>query len=129
MKICMTEDSKKCITVDKMPIIKQLQTDFKTENFKSEAMWAAEIANNKAYGTNWTILKIEAEFALNSRIWNWYNDNSENVDIWLTVYAFHDFEGLIIAGVSLSDLWQYDSSDESANAIRNHMFIRKFTQK
>lgn len=124
MKVKLTKEIKQVITVAQMPAVNAIIKDFREnsiDDFKSEIQTAVQIAS-KCYYEKFEILKCDAEICCNSRICNYYNENSENFDIWFTVYAYHQYIGFFEIGVYLSDLWRRCGSTND-NDIRQHMCI------
>lgn len=123
MKIKFGTEQKRIVTVDQLPAVKELISSLKEEDFK----WDAECALSFAAGTDGEILKIDAEIAKNSAVWNLYNDASENIDVWVTVYAL-TYKGFYSIGTYLSDIWKM-GPDDVENEIRGRMYVRKFTEE
>ena len=68
------------------------------------------------------ILKAEARTAKNCRAWNLYNEESQDMDIWLKATAETD-KGFIKIGAYLSDIWQTGAIDYT-----DKMFIQYFKE-
>lgn len=127
MKIKLTEDAKRYITVSEMPAVKKIIADFKEDNeIKSYGQTAARAASGK--NGNFEILKAEAEIARNARVWNQYSDESGNLDIWLTFYAYDNYYGFYEIGAYLSDIWMADGQRETYELMKSRMYIRKFKE-
>lgn len=125
MKIKITEDMKRVITLSEENAVKLVQNSMKEQkNFQWEAERALDIASNN---TIHEILKVDAEIAKNRRVWDFYNEGTERIDIWVTAYGFDYFAGFYSVGFYLSDIWQLGS--ENAEEIKERMYIRKYTQK
>ena len=125
MKIKISTETKRVITLDKMNAVKALQEDMKQqENLNLEAHSAVRLATGH---TGLSVLKIEAEIALNNRVWNYFTDASEDVDVWMTVYAFDPCYGFYSIGAYLSDVWQI-GPEERNDEIKAHMYIRHYKE-
>lgn len=125
MKIKFTAEQKKFITVAELPEVKKIIAEMKEDTgLKDYAEIAARIAS-RDNGNE--ILKAEAEIAKNQRVFNRYTDESGNLDIWLTVYAFNSYKGFYTIGAYLSDIWE--STGDNAEELRGYMYIREFTEK
>lgn len=124
MKITVTADSKKCITVAEMPIVRQIIEELKQndDTVKDYAEMAARIASG---GYVMKVFECSAEIAKNCRVWNAYNADSCDLDVWVDFTAYTS-EGFVIGGAYLTDLWSIDG--DNTEEIRSHMFIRKFTE-
>lgn len=123
MKVKLTENVKKYITIAEMLMVRRIISDMKEDTgIKEYAQMAARIAS----GTNerFEILKSEASIAKNCRICDAYAEGSGNLDVWLEIYAFNQFAGFYEAGVYLTDLWKL--TGENAKEIKAYMFINEY---
>lgn len=124
MKIKLTADVKKVITVAEMPIVNQLIKTMKED--ESDPKDYAKMAAVVATGNNCvTILEASAEVAKNERVWERHFDGSEDFDVWVnfTAYAGNCF---VIGGAYLSDIWEITGRNNAE--ILDRMFIRKFVE-
>lgn len=128
MKIKITPEMKKILTVAEMPTVRKIIADFKEcdkESFQSDIRTAVILASGE--NASFEILKAEAEIAKNCRAGDFFgNGEAENIDIWLTIYAYHNCYGFYDIGVYLSDLWQLGGDNKEE--IKSHMYINKFTE-
>ena len=123
MKIRMTEDSKRTVTVSEMAAVRKIMYDLKEDNYlKQYASMAARVASGK-YDT-FEILKVEAEIAKNCRIWNAYGEGTGQLDVWVSVYAYNSYHGFYDFGAYLTDIWAI--SGDNVEEIRGHMYIKSF---
>lgn len=100
MKIRFTAEMKKCITIAKVAAVKAVIRECR----KYDLMDYAQIAAYSVVGEPCEILKADAEVIQNNFVYNFYNDESEDIDVQLTVYAFNrQHEFYIIRGV-ISDI-------------------------
>ena len=124
MKIKITAEMKKAITLAQLPAVKEVQLSMKEqENFKFEAESAACLA----VGHSIPVIKVEAEIAKNCRIWEYYTSASEDIDVRLTIWAFDPCYGFYTIGAYLSDIWQI-GPEERKEEIRGHMYIREYKE-
>ena len=124
MKIKITAETKKIITLAQLPAVKELQKSLEEqENFKFEAESAACLAAGRSV----PVIKIEAEIAKNCRIWIYFSESSEDIDVWLTIWAFDPCYGFYAIGAYLSDIWQIGPEERKAE-IRDHMYIREYKE-
>lgn len=68
-------------------------------------------------------LKAEAHTAKNCRTWNRYNENSEDMDVWIDAIA-ETSKGFIKVGFYLSDAWE-----TGATPYKHHMFIVNYSEE
>lgn len=125
MKVKLTEEMKKYISIAEMPVVKQIIKDMKEDD---SIIGYAQAAAHVASGWNdFEILKAEASIAKNCRVWNQYGENTDDLDIWLDIYAFDSYAGFYEIGIYLSDVWSItgDNSDE----LKNYMYIEKYKRK
>ena len=119
MKVKLTEESKKYITVAEMPAVKQIIKDMKEDD---DIIGYAQAAARVASGWNgFEILKAEASIAKNCRVWNQYGENTGDLDIWLDIYAFDSYAGFYEIGAYLSDIWSI--CGDNAEELKEHMYI------
>lgn len=126
MKIKLTQEYKKYITVAEMPTVREIIADMKEDSSTIEDY--AEMAIQVAYdGIAYSeILKASASIAKNCRIWNAYNNHSENLDVYIEATAYVNGDEFIIIGAYLSDIWQIDS--DNRKEIASNMYIRRFKE-
>lgn len=127
MKISITAEAKKVITVAEMPAVHKAIEAMKEDTCtaKDYAELAARIASSR---NAVKVLEAKAEIAKNCRVYDRICEGSAQLDVWVTFTAIIEdgFEGIIMGGTYLTDLWDY--SAESADETRDHMFIRKFIE-
>ena len=127
MKVKLTQEFKKEITVAMMPTVREVIAYMKEDDGTVEGY--AEIAINAAYdgrAFNIKIFEASAEIAGNRNVLNLYNDHSADLDIWIDVIAYVNCEEFIKLGAYLSDIWQIDNSNKKE--IASHMYIRRFKE-
>lgn len=134
MKIVLTEQMKRILTVAEMPAVKIVRNNVKNDDgkidFTSEAHSAANLI--QPYG-NFEILKVSAEIAKNCRVWNaygfdWNGEYSYDLDVWIHIYAYDSSYGFYDIGAYLTDIWRIGPEDERED-ILNHMYIREFKEE
>lgn len=127
MKVTLLKEDKKLITLADAPIVRQIITDMKEDEYTAEKY--AEMAIRAAYdGNAWSIdtMRATAKISTNSRAWNVFNENSGNLDIWIEATACVNNDEFIIIGAYLSDIWQITGYNNEE--IKSHMYIRKFKE-
>lgn len=132
MKIAITANSKKMITVDEMPEVKRMIADFKNDEMTA-AEYAVMAANaiyryNCGYNCCDDILQATATISKNSRIYNRYTNNSRSLDIWIEFTSYSLDQGFIIGGAYLSDIWEICGDDDINAEIVKRMYIRQFKE-
>lgn len=124
MKVIFDAKQKQYITVAQLPAVRKIISDMRDyPDLNSDALTALRIASGENGGE---MLKASAEIAKNCRVWNAYNDESEDIDIWLKIYGLN-YSGFYEIGVYLTDIWA--STGDNADELRSHMYIRKFTEE
>ena len=124
MKVTFTKEMKEVITIAQATAVKKVIECMKEDTgLKDYAKSAVSYA--KAYGE---ILKVEAEIAKNRRVWDRYDEGTEDIDVWLKIKAFDGCLNFYDIGVYLSDLW--DISNDNSDEIKEKMYIAtyKFTK-
>ncbi len=126
MKVSITKESKKILTLEEAQVARQIILDRKEDEWSVTEY--AEMAVNVVCGCSdhcVEVLKATAEINKNCRAWNVYSENSGTLDVWIKATA-QTSEGFYIIGVYLSDIWEI--SDDNHAEIASHMFIRKFVE-
>lgn len=126
MKISITKEMKKVITLADMPAVNEV-IKFMLDD-TTTAKEAAEAAARIASGNNIVkVLEASAEIAGNARIWEYYGC-SAHYDVWVNFIAIIDdgFGGIIMGGAYLSDI--HSAAGDNYEEIRSHMYIRKFNE-
>lgn len=127
MKVRLTQEAKKYITVAEMPAVRRIIADMKEDTSTVEDY--AEMAINAAYdgrAYNIGIFKATAEIAKNQRVYNAYGENSDSLDVWITAVAYVNCDEFIELGVYLSDIWQITCDNK--REIASHMYVRRFKE-
>lgn len=132
VKIRLTENSKRIINMIEKPIvdemIKAIQHDGTDESIGDPYMLGIAMSCIiTKYGCNWNFYDIQAEIAKNRRIYNYYTENSADFDVWISFKAFDEYAGFFIVHCYLSDI--FSVSDENKSEIRQHMYVREYTEK
>ena len=127
MKIAITAEAKKYITVSEMPAVRKVIEYLKDDEWtvKDYAERAARIASDNNIVR---VLECSAEIAGNCRVWDRFDNGSAQYDVWINFTAIINggFGGIIMGGAYVSDIW--DATGKNNEEIRGHMFIRKFTE-
>ena len=127
MKISITAEAKKVITVAEMPAVHKVIEAMKKDTCtaKDYAELAARIASDC---NSVKVLEAKAKIAGNCRVHDRVCEGSAQFDVWVTFTAIIEdgFKGIIMGGAYLTDLWDY--SAKNADETRDHMFIRKFIE-
>ena len=123
MKVKMTDESKKIITMSELKIAKQIISDLKESEETEEECIKTSIAHTGSWCE--TIYKSSARIAKNCRILNFYSDESKDIDVWIEAEA-KTSDGFMIIGFYLSDAWLFCDDSEINKNIISHMYIRKF---
>lgn len=131
MKVKMSADSKKVITLAKLGAAKEVIRYMREGEEDSTPKWYAEIAARVATNGGYVseVLKAEAEITTNCRVWNAYGKGTEDVDVWVDTTAFvsaNDGEEFVKIGFYISDMWQV--TGQNNEEIAAHMYIRRFKE-
>ena len=127
MKVSITNEMKKVITIADMPAVRKVIESMKedTNTVKEYAEMAARIAggNNSV-----KVLECSAEIAGNRRVWDRFDIGTAEYDVWVnfTAVIANGYGGIIMGGAYLSDIWE--ATGDNDEELRSHMFIRKFAE-
>ena len=124
MKVQLTNEMKKVVTVYEMPAVRKVIEYMKEDECTAKDY--AEMAARIASGCNIVkVLEARAKVAANCRVWDAIDEGSGKFDVWVEFTAFTD-NGFIMCGVYITDLWGYRSYNREETL--QHMYIRKFTE-
>lgn len=125
MKVKFTENSKRIVTISEAAAARKIIEDLKEDDcIKEYGQMAAHVASGSG---GFEILKAEAEIAKNTRIYNWYSDDSGNLDVWLHFYAFNSYYGFYEIGIYLTDI--HSITGDNQEEIRNRMYINSYQRR
>ncbi len=126
MKVNLTAEMKKFITLAEMPAVKYVM-EYAKEDAYSAKDWA-KVATRIVFDDNGAkIIEATAKIAKNQRVWDTFDEGTKDIDVWIEFTAFSEYRSsFIIAGVYLTDLWQLTT--DNADEIKSHMYIRQFKE-
>lgn len=124
MKVQLTSNAKKVITVDQMTAVRKVIECAKADEItvKEYAEMAAGIISD-SYVIK--VLEASAQIAGNYRVWDWYEIGSAQFDVWVEFTAMTD-DGFVIGGAYVSDI--HASTGDNHEELRKHMYFRKFKE-
>lgn len=128
MKVTFEKDFKKHVTLEEAPIVRRIIAAMKEDDTPINT-WA-EMAVNLVSGWGECCKKVyeaKASIAKNCRIYNTYDEDSRDFDIWLDITA-QASNGFYIIGAYLSDIWQIGRDEENNKTIISNMYVRKFKE-
>lgn len=126
-KISFPDEYKRMFTLSDLESCKKLKESIKNDDGKIDLSWEAAMAasiGSDGHVGDGQILAARAEFAKNQRVWQYYCDDSKQMDIWIEVKAFDPCYGFYDIGIYLSDIWQYFS--EVKYETMKQMFIKHY---
>lgn len=128
MKVKLTQEMKKYITMDQAPKARSIISDMK-EDESTPADYIryaiSAVYDGKSYDVE--VLKAEAEIAKNCRCVDAYADDSGNLDVWIDATAYVNGNEFIIIGAYLTDIWQITS--DNMKEIAEHFYVRRFKEE
>lgn len=127
MKVNLTAEMKKFITVAEMPAVKKVM-QYEKENDEWTVQEWAKMAARLVFDDNGAkVIEATARIAKNQRVWDAFDEETRDIDVWIEFSAFSEYRSsFIIAGVYLTDLWQL--TKDNADEIKSHMYIRRFEE-
>ena len=127
MKVNLTAEMKKFITVAEMPAVKKVM-QYEKENDEWTVQEWAKMAARLVFDDNGAkVIEATARIAKNQRVWDAFDEETRDIDVWIEFTAFSEYRSsFIIAGVYLTDLWQLRK--DNADEIKSHMYIRRFEE-
>lgn len=126
MKVQFTADMKRIVTVAEMPAVKKVMRCANEDECTATDL--ARVAARLVFDDNAAmIIEARARIAKNQRVWDAFDEETRDIDVWIEFTAFSEYRSsFIIAGVYLTDLWQL--TKDNADEIKSHMYIRRFKE-
>lgn len=125
MKISITEESKKFLTVEEHEIAKRIVKEFKAADSETVEDYARQAVRIVAGNVN-EVLKAKASIARNNRAYNALSTDTGMLDVWFDITASTE-NGFVIIGACLTDLWQ--ATGENNEELASRMYVRKFVEE
>lgn len=124
MKVRFDKNDKKYFTMAEAPIVNAIIKDMKSSDDTLESAVEYAMHALDVYETL-EVLKVDAKIYHNHNAWNYFNEESGTIDIWVeaTVGTFNVFYRI---GFYLSDAWSVGSDNH--NEIANRMYVEKFIE-
>lgn len=131
MKVSISKESKKVLTLEEASVAKQIITFFKSEDTMSASDYAkmavdaiARFYDRHDYCTK--VFEATAHIAKNNRVCNVIYKDSGNIDIWIEATAQTN-SGFYIIGAYITDMWKI--SPDNMEEIAGNMYIQRFVKK
>ena len=126
MKVKFTDTMKDIVTVAEMPAVKKVMRCANEDECTATDL--ARVAARLVFDDNAAmIIEAKARIAKNQRVWDAFDEETRDIDVWIEFTAFSEYRSsFIIAGVYLTDLWQLTT--DNADEIKSHMYIRRFKE-
>ena len=122
MKVSINQDSKNVLLLRQFDAAKRVVNEMKEDESKPAdyARYAvsAILSASNDYCTE--VIKAEASITRNCRVWNAFNDESEDIDVWVEGIAAGS-RCFVRFGAYLSDIWNLNRDNSEAIASA-HMF-------
>ena len=119
MKVTISAESKRVVTMEEMKMAKEI-----VQAMKEDELTAAEYARIAvvAFGDGCEkVYEATAEIAKNCRAWDNYEEGSGTLDIWIEATA-RTWNGFVEIGAYLTDIWNISGDNDQTE----HMFIQRF---
>jgi len=134
MKVCITKDTKKWLTLEQAPKARRIIESMKEDEWSAKEYldmaarcWLRNAENGNEHDHVEKVLSASAEIAGNARIWNWFGDDSEHLDVWIRG-TVETYGGFIKIGCYLSDICGI-GPEEFNRDFPTHTYTRYFTEK
>lgn len=126
MKVKLTDEMKKYITVAEMPAVRKVIEAEKENDEWTAQEWAKMAADIVRPYSSVKVLEASAEIAKNCRVWDAYADGSADFDVWIRFTALVNDDSFVMGGAYMSDLWA--ASSDNRDETISHMYIRRFKE-
>ena len=129
MKIRMPKDFKKYYTLEELEQMKTIRANLKKWEEETPAEeWLKMAARDIIRGEGdhiLEVLKAEAKFAGNCRVWNAYGEDTGRMDIWIEGVV-QCFDQILEIGAYLTDIWAIDGRNE---AVRDNAYVVRYKRQ
>lgn len=122
MKVIMSNESKRIVTVSELPAAKKIIRDMK-DDASTAADYAAS-AVRALCGYCDEVFRASAEIAKNGRVYDAYDTGSGNLDVWISFIARADNREIVEGGAYLTDIW--DITGDENDEIKEHAFLLRY---
>lgn len=132
MKVNITKESGRWMTVDELPYAKQIVKDM-----KDDEMSAQEYAKMAADAILWgpecgdsvrRVIEADAEICRDNAIpYEQFGEGCGRLGVWLRFTA-ETFDGFLKVGCLLSDVWGL-GTDEARSDLMRHSYIRYYKEQ
>jgi hypothetical protein len=124
MKVTMSEESKRIITLEEAGIAKKIIADMK-EDESTAAEYAASAVYTACGSSCLKVFEASATVARNRRAYDSFFEGSKDLDIWVKATA-QTADGFCIVGAYLTDICRLTGDNNAEIATR--MYTRTFKE-
>ena len=125
MKINVTKDAKKWLTVEEAEVIpKEVAPYFKEDEWTAKDY--AEMAVRAIFGTCGKVFEAGAEIAGNARVNDALSEHSGRLDVWITYTAMVNSRLMVEGGSYITDLWNISGEPDTQKIVEENSYIRKY---
>ena len=140
MKVKITEDSKKILTLAEMSSAKRIINESKNDGYTTEELAKQAMSlfchfKNKeleasgyypVYSGQFKIFNAVAEIAKNNRIYDWWGEDTGHLDVWISWIAVSEYYGAVELGMYVSDIHHIMCDYEVCDSIYYNMYINEY---
>ena len=137
MKVRITQEAKKWLTLAQAPVARQIVMDMKeSEESAADVLMSAANGYRRSFddrgkrcelGWPTRVLEAKAEICGNQRVYNYFSEGSGTLDVWVSGYVLFS-KGILEIHSCLSDIWSL-GPDGAAQNLVNHSYIQAFVGK
>ena len=139
MKVRITQEAKKWLTLAQAPVARQIVMDMKeSEESAADILMSAANGYRRSFddcdcgkrcelGWPKRVMEAKAEICGNQRVWDYFSEGSGTLDVWVSGYVLFDF-GVLEIHAYLSDIWSLGPDGAAQNMV-DHAYIRTFVEK
>lgn len=124
MKIKITEEVKRILTVSEMSVVRRIRSEMVEEDLLSYCRMAARVAGGCDFNGMCEIFDESAEIAKNFRIWDGIEEGTGQLDVWIRFMAYDGLNTVLRIGVYLTDLWKVTGYNN--DEIKQFMYVDRF---
>lgn len=125
MKVSFDKKDKKYFTMAEAPIVNALIKEMKSSEDTIEDAVRYAMQALDEYDIR-EIFRAEAKIYHNGRIWNYYNNESGTIDIWIDAVVKTE-DRFYIIGFYLSDAWSVGADNH--DKISYYIYVEKYVEE
>lgn len=131
MRVNVTKEAKKYLTVAQMPFVNKIIKEMKEDETPIKEYCRSAIRAISGKNVQWKIFDATAEICMDERTtFDFFGEGTGILNVWINFIAFDSIYGCYEIGCLLTDIFEMaDSLPETYQAVADHAYINRFVRK